>query len=88
MCNLKAFNEFSQRLNAVIAIAKVIEGDAPAVRTHNRIMRIQAISGHIISDVLPNIADVAARNAVYMWLDAINAITQIEEHEAQGVNHG
>lgn len=84
MCNLQTHNEVSQRLNAVIASAKVLKDDASAVMAHSRLMRIQPISSHVI----PNIADIAARNAVYMWLDAIPTISQIEEHEAQGVTHG
>jgi hypothetical protein len=88
MCNLQSHNEVSPRLNAVIASAKVIDGDVPAVMAHHRLIRIQSISSHVISDVIPNIAEVAARNAVYMWLEAIHTISQIEEHEVQGVTHG
>lgn len=84
MFNLQTYNEAIQRINAVIDGANVIDGDAPAVNSHNRLMRIQAISGHVISEVIPNIADVEARNAMAVWLVAIHDITRAGEFAVQG----
>ncbi|HBV3455709.1 hypothetical protein FML41_20905 [Klebsiella michiganensis] len=83
--NLDAYYEDQQRVNALIGSTSAPVPTTPENISRNRLLRVQAGLRHILTDVIPFLADPAEREEMYLWVNGVFTITLAEECDAK--NH-
>lgn len=73
------------RINAVLGRNEAVKPDTELNVSRDRLLRAQAGLRHILTDVIPFLADPAEREEMYLWVNGVFTITLAEECGAK--NH-
>lgn len=78
---IKARHDY-ERVDAVIGRAYPVEPDSSCNRSRDRLLRARTGLLHIVNNVIPGISNSADREEMYLWVNGILTITQLEECDA------
>ncbi|STY91652.1 transcriptional regulator [Leclercia adecarboxylata] len=67
------------RINAVLGRNEAVKPDTELNVSRDRLLRAQAGLRHILTDVIPFLADPAEREEMYLWVNGVFTITLAEE---------
>lgn len=73
-----------ERINTVIGRTEPVEPNTALNCSRDRLLRVQAGLRHLLTNIVPGIANPADREEVFLWVDGIFTITQAEECAANG----